>query len=283
MSNNESDPVTPSASQAGASGSSFYFAMRLLPKAQREAMFAIYKYCRMVDDIADDGTRPRTARARELDAWRADLQALYAGHDGGRAAFLKGVAQRFQLRQSDFLAVVDGMDMDVAADIRAPDLATLSVYCDRVASAVGRLSTRVFGMEEKQGQDLAQSLGHALQLTNILRDLDEDAEIGRLYIPRELLAKAGIDTTDPIAAIADPRIDHACRALAALAMSRFEAANRLLRKRSPGHLLAPRLMTAVYSAILKDMLAAGWQPPRRRIRIRKRRLLWLVARCWIVR
>ncbi len=270
------------AAQAGASGSSFYFAMLLLPKVQREAMFAIYKFCRLVDDIADDGTRPPAARARELEAWRADLQALYEGRDGGRAAFLKDIVQRFRLSQSDFLAVIDGMDMDVAADIRAPDLATLSVYCDRVASAVGRLSTRVFGMEEEHGRQLAQSLGHALQLTNILRDLDEDAAIGRLYVPRELLAEAGIRTTDPVAAISDPRIDGACRALAALAIDHFEAANKLLRRRSPGYLLPPRLMTAVYSAILKDMLVAGWQPPRLRIRIRKRRLLWLVARCCVV-
>jgi squalene synthase HpnD len=282
MSDHTGEQTAPAAAQAGASGSSFYFAMLLLPKVRREAMFAIYKFCRMVDDIADDGTRPRAARARELEAWRADLQALYAGRDGGRAAFLKGVVQRFQLSQSDFLAVIDGMDMDVAADIRAPDLAMLSVYCDRVASAVGRLSTRVFGMEENRGGELAQSLGHALQLTNILRDLDEDAAIGRLYVPRELLADAGIGTTDPVTAISDPRIDSACRALAVLAMDHFKAANKLLLGRSPGYLLAPRLMTAVYSAILKDMLAAGWQPPRRRIRIRKRRLLWLVARCCVV-
>jgi phytoene synthase len=137
-------------------------------------------------------------------------------------------------------------------------------------------------MEEEHGRQLAQSLGHALQLTNILRDLDEDAVIGRLYVPRELLADAGIDTTDPVAAISNPRIDIACRALAALALDHFEAANKLLRMKSSGYLLAPRLMTAVYSAILKDMLAAGWQPPRRRIRIRKRRLLWLVARCCVV-
>lgn len=282
MSGNAGEQSAQAAAQAGASGSSFYFAMLLLPKVRREAMFAIYRFCRLVDDIADDGTRPRAARAQELDAWRADLEALYAGLEGGRAAFLKGVVQRFRLSQSDFLAVIDGMDMDVAADIRAPDLSTLGIYCDRVASAVGRLSTRVFGMEEEQGQELAQCLGHALQLTNILRDLDEDAAIGRLYVPRELLADAGIDATDPVAAISDPRIDSACRALAALAMDHFEAANELLRKRSPGYLLAPRLMTAVYSAILKDMLTAGWRPPRRRIRIRKRRLLWLVARCYLV-
>jgi len=168
-------------------------------------MFAVYTYCRLVDDIADDGTRPRAARAIELEAWRADFSALYAGKPAGRAAFLETAIRDFKLRQKDFLAVIDGMDMDVAADICAPSLDTLNLYCDRVAGAVGRLSTRIFGMEEGPGLELAHRLGHALQLTNILRDLDEDAAIGRLYLPSELLLKAGITTTDPIAAIADPR------------------------------------------------------------------------------
>jgi squalene synthase HpnD len=276
------DSATLPAMQVRLSGSSFYAAMLLMPRAERAAMFAVYTYCRLVDDIADDGTRPRGARARELDRWRADLDALYAGKPAGQAAFLEETIRRFDLKKPDFLAVIDGMDMDVAADIRAPDLATLDLYCDRVASAVGRLSTRIFGTEEEQGRELADRLGKALQLTNILRDLDEDAAIGRLYLPREFLTKAGITTDDPLAAIADPGVDGACRTLAAQAMDHFAAAHLLLRPKSKGHLLAPRLMAAVYSAILKDMLAEGWTPPRRRIKIGKPRLLWLVARCCLL-
>jgi squalene synthase HpnD len=269
----------PEALQAQVSGSSFYAAMRVMPKAERAAMFAIYSYCRMVDDIADDGTRPRALRATELDRWRADLGALYADRPAGRAGFLKDAVHDFGLRQADFLAVIDGMEMDVAADIRAPDLATLNLYCDRVAVAVGRLSIRIFGMEEGPGLQLAHRLGRALQLTNILRDIDEDAAIGRLYLPRELLAKAGIVTTDPVAAIDDPRVDGACRDLAALALDHFAAADRVLRAKPRGRLLAPRLMSAVYRTILQEMLLEGWMAPRRRIRIGKARLLWLVARC----
>jgi phytoene synthase len=261
------------------SGGSFYLAMRLLPKAERAAMFAIYRFCRMVDDIADDGTRPRPLRAVELDGWRADLAALFDGKPAGRAAFLENSVHAFDLRQADFLAVVDGMAMDVAADIRAPDLATLDLYCDRVASAVGRLSTRIFGMEEEPGLELAHELGRALQLTNILRDLDEDAAIGRLYLPRELLMQAGIATTDPQAALGDARVDSACRALAARTLDHFAAAGRLMRSRPKGKLLAPRLMAAVYGALLQDMLAQGWAPPRARVRMSKPRLLWIVARC----
>jgi phytoene synthase len=269
----------PAALQAQVSGSSFYAAMRVMPKAERAAMFAIYSFCRMVDDIADDGTRPREMRATELERWRADLDDLYAGRPVGRAGFLKDAVHDFGLRQADFLAVIDGMQMDVDADIRAPDLAMLNLYCDRVAVAVGRLSIRIFGMEEEPGLQLAHRLGRALQLTNILRDIDEDAAIGRLYLPRELLAKAGIVTTDPGAAIGDPRVDGACRDLAALALDHFAAADRVLRAKPRGRLLAPRLMSAVYRTILQQMLLEGWVAPRRRVRIGKARLLWLVARC----
>ncbi|MBI0435384.1 presqualene diphosphate synthase HpnD [Roseomonas sp. KE0001] len=269
--------------RAQVSGSSFYAAMRLMPRREREAMFAIYAFCRQVDDIADDGTRPRALRARELDRWRADLAALYAGAPAGRAAFLAPAVRDFGLRQADFLAVIDGMAMDVEADLRAPDEATLDLYCDRVASAVGRLSTRVFGMEEAPGLALARDLGRALQLTNILRDLDEDAAIGRLYLPAELLRQAGIESDDPATVLADARVEAACRVLAGRAEAYFATADRLLRGRPRGRLLAPRLMQAVYSALLRDMRAAGWAPPRRRVRIGKPRLLALVARCWLMR
>jgi phytoene synthase len=264
--------------QAKLSGSSFYAAMRLMPGAERAAMFAVYSFCRQVDDVADDGTRPRVLRAAELDGWRADLAALYNGRPAGRAAFLAGAVHGFGLRQADFLAVIDGMAMDVVADIRAPDLATLDLYCDRVAGAVGRLSTRIFGMETAPGLELAHRLGRALQLTNILRDLDEDTAIGRLYLPRELLTAAGIDTSDPLIAIKDGRLDQACRVLAGQARDHFAAVDLLLRSRPQGRLLAPRLMAAIYHAMLEDMLAQGWAPPRRRVRIGKPRLLWIVAR-----
>jgi squalene synthase HpnD len=265
--------------RARISGSSFYVAMLLMPKAQREAMFAIYMFCRLVDDVADDGTRPRDVRATELAEWRQNIAALYARRPAGQAAFLKDAVREFGLRQADFLAVIDGMDMDVAADIRAPDLMTLDLYCSRVAGAAGRLSTRIFGMEESPGLELAHQLGHALQLTNILRDLDEDAAMGRLYLPHELLVQAGIASTDPGVVVGDSRVDLACRALASQASNHFALADRLLRSRPRGHLRSPRLMAAVYRAVLQEMLTMGWVPPRRRVRISKPRLLAIIARC----
>ena len=194
-----------------ASGSSFYAAMRILPAEQRQAMFQIYSFCRKVDDIADsDG--PRDERLAALQQWRDDIDALYRGQPPARLADYVASVKRFDLQRADFLAIVDGMEMDVPQDIRAPDLATLDLYCDRVASAVGRLSVRVFGLPEGDGIGLAHHLGRALQLTNILRDIDEDAGLGRLYLPREWLHEAGITETDPLDVADDPRLPDGLRA-----------------------------------------------------------------------
>ena len=192
--------------QSQASGSSFYTAMRLLPRPEREGMFAIYAFCRKVDDIADDPGPTRAERRAALDAWRADLamplrrQGTEPRPRAGRA----GPALR-PLQRDDFLAIIDGMQMDVEEDIRAPDFATLDLYCDRVASAVGRLSVRIFGMDDTAGRDLAHHLGRALQFTNILRDIDEDAAVGRLYLPAEALDAAGVRIARPRnGVLADP-------------------------------------------------------------------------------
>ena len=169
--------------------------------------------------------------------------------------------------------------MDVDRDIRAPDLATLDLYCERVASAVGRLSTKVFGMDDGPGFELAHHLGRALQLTNILRDLDEDAAIGRLYLPREYLHQAGIATDDPAA-----RNCNTCRRSRPAAPSRATRTSTI-RRRPPcsrsgpkGQLRAPRLMGAVYSATLSKMEKQGWAPPRTRAKIGKSELLMIVLR-----
>jgi squalene synthase HpnD len=264
--------------QQKAAGSSFYSAMRLMPKVERQAMFAIYAFCRMVDDIADDGKGTRMERHDALTAWRENLDALYDNRPAGAAAFLAETVKRYGLRKQDFLAVVDGMEMDVAEDIRGPGLDVLDLYCERVASAVGRLSIKVFGMDETPGFELAHHLGRALQLTNILRDIDEDAAIGRLYLPREYLENAGIAPGNPRAAIADPAIDRVCRAVAALAHDHYEKADRVLRARPKGRIRTPRLMGAVYREILRRTELVGWRPPRTRASIPKSQLLLLVLR-----
>ena len=261
-----------------AAGSSFYAGMRILPKAERAGMYAVYGFCRIVDDIADDQAGDKAGRRAELDGWRTDLAALYAGGDPGRATLLADTAERFGLRQEDFLAVIDGMATDVNADVRAPAMADFDLYCDRVASAVGRLSVKVFGMPEPEGFELAYCLGRALQFTNVLRDLDEDAAIGRLYMPRELLTAAGIEGDDPLTVVADPRIDAAAHALAELARGHYQCADMVLGLKPAGRLAAPRLMSGVYGRILRKMEVQGWAPPRERARVSKRDLMWIVLR-----
>jgi phytoene synthase len=269
--------ATAQANALAASGSSFYAGMRVLPRAEREAMYAVYGFCRIVDDIADDQTRPIPEQARELDAWRADVEALYAGKAPGRAVMLAAAVARYGLEKADFLAVIDGMQMDLEGIVR-PDLATLFLYCERVAVAVGRLSVKVFGMPAAEGEALAQHLGLALQLTNVLRDVDEDAAMGRLYLPDELLAEAGIAGRDPHATIAAPGVDQVCRALCATALEHFAQADAIMAAKPPGRLAAPRLMSAAYSDVLRRMQARGWAPPRTRVRTNKVGLLWLLIR-----
>src|SRR5215510_7513057 len=214
-----------------ASGSSFYTAMRILPRAQRDAMFEIYSFCRQVDDIADS-SGPRDERRRALDRWRADIDSLYSATPTPRLAGLGRAVREFGLKRQDFHDVIDGMEMDVVADIRAPDDATLDMYCNRVASAVGRLSVRVFGMEEHDGVALAHHLGRALQLTNILRDLDEDAAFGRLYLPAEGLRAAGIGSAEPAAVLASPGLAQVCNGIVARAQRHFALADEIMA-RSP--------------------------------------------------
>jgi phytoene synthase len=266
-----------------AAKSSFYAGMRVLPRAERQAMYAIYDFCRIVDDIADDQQGDSAGRMAALDRWRADLDALYAGRDPGQAAFLVEAVRRFALDRADFEAVIDGMAMDVADDMRWPPEAELDLYCDRVASAVGRLSVRVFGMEREPGIALAHHLGRALQLTNILRDIDEDAAIGRVYLPHEALVAAGIVPVTPAQVAADPRLDIAVRSSVAKAHAHYRAAHAILASRPTGHLIAPRLMEAAYAKLLARMEAVGWAPPRTRIRVSKRALLWTFARLLVTR
>lgn len=265
-----------------ASGSSFNAAMRILPRPRREAMFEIYSFCRAVDDIADD-TGPREARRRALAQWRCEIDALY-GQSGGEQLIRNGLEglnnaiRAFGLRREDFHAVIDGVGMDVETDIQAPEFATLDLYCDRVASAVGRLSVCAFGMPRDEGQDLAYHLGRALQLTNILRDLDEDAEMGRLYLPREDLRAAGIAECEPRTVLANPALAQACAPTLSRARAHFAMAQEIMARCSRESVRAPKIMADVYFAILERLEQRGFAPPRRRIRTPRRRVALAILR-----
>jgi phytoene synthase len=252
--------------------------MRLLPKEQRAAMYAIYGFCRAVDDIADDAGQSRADRSEKLDAWRRAIASLYGDATEASVMFIRAAARRYGLRKEDFFALIDGMAMDVAEDICAPEIAVLDLYCDRVASAVGRLSIKVFGMDEEPGFSLAHHLGRALQLTNILRDIDEDARLGRLYLPRELLDRASVEIGEPARVILSPQIDAVCRGVAGIAHQHYREADAIMNAHPRGDLRPPRLMSAAYAFILREMESLGWAPPRRRARLPSSRMIWLFLR-----
>ena len=251
--------------------------MRILPRAAREAMFEIYSFCRAVDDVADD-PGPREPRRGQLQTWRANIDAIYSGSPSESLAGLAEAVKAFGLKREDFIAVIDGMEMDVDADIRAPDWATLYLYCDRVACAVGRLSVRVFGMEQQAGLSLAHELGCALQLTNILRDLDEDASMGRLYLPREALREAGVISTEPAVVLANPMLGEACNAVVARAQQHFKQASAIMAKSPRRVVRAPRMMGEAYHAILDKLIARGFAPPRTPVRHSRVKLLLILLR-----
>jgi phytoene synthase len=273
------DAAAPAEESAGhARKSSFYLAMRILPKAKRQAMYEVYAFCRLVDDIADD-PGPREARHAALEAWRRDIDALYRGELPRES--LRDLAEAirtFDLRAEDFHAIIDGMDMDVQNDIRAPRWDELELYCDRVASAVGRLSVRIFGTPAEERDGLAHHLGKALQLTNILRDIDEDAEIGRLYLPKEALDSAGIGFREPLAVAADPRLPAACVPVVSQAREHFAAAREIMRRCPRKTVVAARVMDEAYGEIFERTVARGFAPPRQRLKVSKGRFMLSLLR-----
>ena len=266
-----------SPAQAAMTGSSFYTAMRVLPLAQRRAMFAIYGFCRAVDDVAD-GPGTRESRLAELAQWRADIDALFEGSPPARALALAEPVRAFDLQRDDFLRIIDGMNMDAAADMRAPARDELDLYCDRVAGAVGRLSVRVFGLPVVDGEALALHLGRALQLTNILRDLDEDAAQGRLYLPRETLQAAGIMTTDPPSVLAHRLLGAVCEVIAMQARRHFGEAGRVMSRHPLRIVRAPLLMAKVYQIMLERLETRGFAPPRQRLHADRVTTLWILLR-----
>ena len=259
------------------SATSFTRGMRVLPPDRRYAMFAIYAFCRLVDDVADEEAAFADKLPRLTD-WRGRIAGLYQDRvEDALDRVLRAAIVRYGLRESDFAAVIDGMQMDAEQVIVAPDFATFDLYCDRVASAVGRLSVRAFGDASEAADLVAHHLGRALQFTNVLRDVGEDAGRGRLYLPAELLDRAGVPR-DANAALASPHLPAACRALAAQARQHFRAARAAMARCDRRAMRPARLMAAGYAAILSTLLAEDWREPSRRVSVPAWRKLLVGAR-----
>jgi squalene synthase HpnD len=259
-----------------AAGTSFYRGMRILPPDRRAAMYGIYAFCRLVDDIADEPA-PLAEKRAALAAWRdkiADLAADRASDATTR--ILLAATRAFGLREEDFLAIIDGMQSDAESTIIAPTWDELDLYCDRVASAVGRLSVRAFGDGSEMADRVAYHLGRALQLTNILRDLAEDAARGRLYLPRNYLEEAGVPL-DPAAALASPHLAVVCARLAHDAERHFCSADACMAQCDRLAMRPARVMSATYRAVLAALQRRGWEEPDKPVRVAKWRKLMIAA------
>ena len=262
-----------------ASGTSFYHGMKILPAARRDAMYAIYAFCRVVDDIADEDAAAFAAKQAELEAWRQRIVALYTTGkaDGPITRALSKIIPAYHLRQEDFIALIDGMEMDAGIPIIAPSLMELDLYCDRVASAVGRLSVRVFGDSSPIADDVAYALGRGLQLTNILRDVPEDAARGRLYLPAELLNEAGA-TKDPAHILQDPKLPSICHKVAAMAEENFDRANAAMAKCDAIAMRPARMMEESYRPLLDVLRARQFDYSKGRVSLPKWRKMMLAVR-----
>ena len=171
------------------SGTSFYWGMKILDKEKKHAMFTIYAFCRIVDDIADNDQK-KNVKLSQLNDWKSKINKIYNNFssDSITRQLLKS-KNRFDLKKEDFLSIIDGMQMDIIEEIKYPSKKKLELYCNRVAGAVGCLSMNIFGIKSKLGRTYAKILGKAFQYTNILRDLKEDSIRNRCYIPLDIIKK----------------------------------------------------------------------------------------------
>ena len=260
------------------SGTSFLWAMRALSAERRRAIYAIYAFCREVDDIVDEPGENADKR-RALAAWREEIDRLYAGKPKGPTtrALLEPV-RRFNLPREEFLAVIDGMEIDAKATVRMQNLDDLLHYCRKVAGAVGILSIHAFGVPRNPGFQIAEKLGNALQLTNILRDLKEDAALQRLYVPLELLSKHGVATTSLNAVLVDPGFSGACAELAGLARRYYSETESLITEFGWRRIRPAVLMMAVYRELLDRLEERGWTRIDVSIRLTRLRKMLLALR-----
>ncbi|MBK6395136.1 MAG: presqualene diphosphate synthase HpnD [Betaproteobacteria bacterium] len=264
-------------SRAAQSGSSFYYSFRLLPPERRRAITALYAFCREVDDVVDEVHDPAVARAK-LAWWRTEVGAVYDGapqHPVAQA--LVPVVRSYRLPREHFEAVIDGMAMDLAQQ-RYADFADLERYCHRVAGVVGLMSAEIFGREEASTAGFARDLGIAFQLTNIVRDVGEDARRGRIYLPQEDLARFGVSASAILRAREEPGFG----ALMAFEVERARAwYDRAMAQLAPRDRKAQRAslaMAAIYRALLDEIARDGYHVLDRRIALTPLRKLWIAWR-----
>lgn len=279
------DPHQYCRDKAAASGSSFYYSFLFLPTERRRAITALYAFCREVDDVVDECTDPGVARTK-LAWWREEVARLY---DEGKpqhpvARALADVIQPYGITRDQLLTVIDGMAMDLEYN-RYPDFDTLKLYCHRVAGVVGLMSARIFGYTDPRTLDYAADLGLAFQLTNIIRDVGEDARRNRVYLPLDELAKAGLDATKIVHGHAQQEHSAAFRQLmeqqVARAQATYDRAFAQLPKQDRKAQIPGIIMAAIYRTLLEEIRADGCRVLTHRTSLTPVRKLWIAWKTWL--
>ena len=268
-------------SKAAASGSSFYYSFMFLPKPRREAITALYAFCREVDDIADECHEPDIARAK-LAWWRNEVGNLYAGHPQHPVTkALAPAVQTYNLNEEHFQEIIDGMQMDLEQN-RYIDFKQLQLYCYRVASVVGLLSASIFGYSDRKTLKYAHDLGLAFQLTNIVRDVGEDARRDRIYLPLDELAKFDVTENDMLQGRESEQVRNLLEFQIERAESYYERAFAELPARDRKAQRTGLVMAAIYRTLLHEIKSGGGEKVlNARIALTPLRKLWIAWKTWV--
>jgi len=263
--------------KAAKSGSSFYYSFRFLPPQQRQAIIALYAFCREVDDTVDEIADTDIARTK-LEWWREEIQRTFHGiatHPVGLS--LQAALQNFDLQEEYFMEIIDGMAMDLD-QFSYPEFKHLALYCHRAASVVGLLSVEIFGYEDRKTLKYAENLGMALQLTNIIRDVREDAERGRIYLPQDELHQFNVSADDLLALKSSPELIDLLKFQTARAKQYYQQALQLLPESDRYTQRTGLIMAAIYEATLDEIEKDNFQVMQHRVSLTPLRKLWLAWR-----
>jgi phytoene synthase len=266
--------------RAAASGSSFYYSFLFLPPPRRRAITAFYAFCREVDDVVDEARDVGVARAK-LAWWRTEVADLFAGrptHPVTRA--LAPFIGTFGLDARRMGEIIDGMEMDLTRH-RYADFDSLSLYCHRVAGVVGQVAASIFGYANPRTLEYADALGLAFQLTNIIRDVGEDARLGRVYLPADELARHGLTAEDILSLAPGPGFDAMIREQAARAQAQYDRALALLPPEDRRSQRAGLIMAAIYRTLLAEIESAGYPVLRARVSLTPIRKFWIAWKTWV--
>ena len=265
--------------KAAASGSSFYYSFLFLPPPRRRAIIALYAFCREVDDVVDEVSDPDVASAK-LAWWRREIALVFAGQPSHPVALaLQGIVREFDLPEAHFQTIIDGMAMDLTQH-RCLDFAALELYCHRVAGVVGLMSAEIFGYVDPATKGYARDLGIAFQLTNIIRDVGEDARRGRIYLPQDDLQRFGVPPSALLRGEYSADFRHLMRFQTERAQAWYERAFAQLSARDRKAQRAGLVMAAIYRTLLDEIARDGFKVLDRRTSLTPLRKLWLAWRTW---